>query len=138
MALLAVNGCGARQPTAGCPHIINIDQDKVLPVEYWRDVTLGVVDISGSRIFGWVEVDIPRSRAGGIPREGLIDAAVSAVQNAGGNPLQGFHRPIAVFTHDWSRDDPNRPAGIPNWTANDPLKPCSKCNSRTSTGRFSR
>ena len=33
-------------------------------VQYWRDVSLGHVDISKSRIFGWIEVDIP-ARAGG-------------------------------------------------------------------------
>lgn len=32
-------------------------------VEYWRDASLGAIDITGSRV-GWVEVEIPRDKAG--------------------------------------------------------------------------
>jgi hypothetical protein len=32
-------------------------------VEYWRDVSLGMVDISGSQVFGWLEIDIARAKA---------------------------------------------------------------------------
>ncbi len=56
-------------------------------VEYWRDVSLGHIDISKSCIFGWIKVDIPRAQAGGFPgssppgpgRSGLVDAAIRAV-----------------------------------------------------------
>lgn len=55
-------------------------------VEYWREVSLGAIDITGSRVFGWVELEIPRNKAGGaansVPpgpgRSGLIDFAVNA------------------------------------------------------------
>lgn len=81
-------------------------------VEYWRDASLGVIDITGSRVFGWVEVEIPRDQAGGssvtMPvgpgRAGLVDFAISAVQRAGGDPLQGFHSQIAIYTQNWSKD----------------------------------
>jgi len=97
-------------------------------VEYWKDVSLGCIDITGSRVFGWVEVDIPREAAGGAPpngpgRKGLVDAAIRAVQATGGDPLKGFHSQISVYTENWSRDDPGRPSGIPAWTADDPLMP---------------
>ncbi len=97
-------------------------------VEYWRDVSLGSVDVTGSQVFGWVEVDIPRSAAGGGPpagpgRAGLVDAAIRAAQAAGFDPLAGFHSQIAVYTENWSNDDPARPAGTPTWQNDDPLKP---------------
>ena len=38
-------------------------------IEYWRDISLGAIDISASRIFGWVELDLERKDAGGVPRE---------------------------------------------------------------------
>lgn len=90
-------------------------------VEYWRDTTLGVVDIGGSQVFGWVTTGLTRGAAGGAAREDLIDAAVRAAERDG-HPISTFHRPIAVFTRDWSADDPARPAGYPNWTPADPLK----------------
>jgi len=98
-------------------------------VEYWRGASLGAVDITGSRVFDWVEIDIPRAGAGGTKgqggpgREGLIDAAVAAVRRTGADPVRDFHKPIAVLTRDWARDDPQRPAGEPSWSADDPLKP---------------
>jgi hypothetical protein len=85
-------------------------------IEYWRDVSLGAIDITGSRIFGWVEVEIPRKKAGGTPpgpngttppgpgRSGLVDFAISAVQREGGDPLGGFHSQIAIYAHNWSKD----------------------------------
>lgn|GEM_PF-2939799 len=95
-------------------------------VEYWRDVSLGAIDILGSRVFGWVNVAIPRSQAGGVPtsvppgpgRSGLIDLAINAVKaSAGSNALDGFLGPIAVYAHNWSKD--NVPPGTtwetPGW-----------------------
>lgn len=81
-------------------------------VEYWRDVSLGAIDITGSHVFGWVEVDIPREKAGGTPtsvppgpgRSGLIDAAIRAVQQSGADPSTNFHCQIAVYTQNWSKD----------------------------------
>jgi hypothetical protein len=76
-------------------------------VEYWRDVSLGVIDISQSRVFGWVEIDIPRAKAGvgsGENRSTLVRRAVEAVQRAGGDPLEGFHSQIAVYTENWAKD----------------------------------
>jgi hypothetical protein len=91
-------------------------------VEYWRDVSLGVIDITGSKVFGWVEVEIPRDKAGGAPdsvppgpgRSGLISYAVNAVKLSEGNDaLNGFLGPIAVYTQNWSKDD--APPGA-NWS----------------------
>ncbi len=92
-------------------------------VEYWRDVSLGAIDISGSRVFGWLEIDIPRDKAAGVPpagpgRSGLVDAAIRAVQSKGDDPLNGFHSQIAVYTQNWSKD--GAPAGAdwstPEWS----------------------
>lgn len=95
-------------------------------VEYWRDVSLGVIDITGSRVFGWVAVEIPRDKAGGSPtsvppgpgRSGLIDYAVNALKRSeGDDALKGFLGPIAVYTQNWSKD--GAPAGAdwstPGW-----------------------
>jgi hypothetical protein len=91
-------------------------------VEYWRDASLGAIDISGSRVFGWVEVDIPREKAAA-GRTALANAAIRAVkQSNGDSALDGFFGQIAVYTQNWTKDDSNRPPGYPNWQANDPLK----------------
>jgi hypothetical protein len=83
-------------------------------VEYWRDVSLGVIDISGSKVFGWVEVEISRDKAGGAPdsmppgpgRTGLTNYALNAVKRQEGeNALNGFLGPIVVYTQNWSKDD---------------------------------
>jgi hypothetical protein len=73
-------------------------------VEYWHDVSLGTLDISGSRILGWVELDMKREDAGGKRREVLIDAAIAAARRAGLDPTTGFHSQIAVLTHNWAKD----------------------------------
>jgi len=73
-------------------------------VEYWRDVSMGGVDVTGSRVFDWVEIDIARINAGGIGRAALIDAAISACQRRGDDPLSRFHSQIAVYTHNWAKD----------------------------------
>src|SRR5262245_17060405 len=39
-------------------------------VEYYRSASLGAVDITGSRVFDWVEIDIPRDKAGGTREQG--------------------------------------------------------------------
>ena len=88
-------------------------------VEYWRDASLGVVDITGSKVFGWVEIEIPRERAGGAAssnppgpgRSGLIDHAVNAVkQSLGDHALDGLLGPIAVYTQNWAIDGAPPPA----------------------------
>lgn len=85
-------------------------------VEYWRDVSLGVIDISGSRCFGWVEVEIARSDAGGAPssmppgpgRTGLTTVAVNALKRRDGDQvLDGLVGPIAVYTENWEKDVPD-------------------------------
>jgi hypothetical protein len=92
-------------------------------VEYWRDASLGAVDITGSQVFGWVEVDIPRGQAA-VGRMGLANAAIRAVQQLNGsNALGGFYGQIAVYTQNWTQDDSNRPSGFPSWEPDDPLKP---------------
>ena len=95
-------------------------------VEYWRDVSLGAIDITGSRVFGWVEVEIPRDKAGGTSasnppgpgRSGLIDYAVNALKRREGNDvLNGFLGPIAVYAHNWSKDGapPGADWSTPGW-----------------------
>ena len=81
-------------------------------VEFWRDASLGAVDIRGTMVFDWVSVKIPRSRAGGSSittppgpgRSGLVDAAIQAVRDAGGDAETGFHSQIAVYIENWSED----------------------------------
>lgn len=83
-------------------------------IEYWRDASLGAVDITGSRVFGWVDVDVRRSEAGGDPgsvppgigRGPLIEAAIRALKSATGDPgvLQPFYSVVSVYPYDWSRD----------------------------------
>ena len=65
---------------------------------------MGAVDVTGSRVFDWVEVDLKRSDVGGINRSMLIDAAIRAVQLRGDDPLTGFHSQISVYTHNFSKD----------------------------------
>jgi hypothetical protein len=95
-------------------------------VEYWRDVSLGVIDITGSKVFGWVEVEIPRDKAGGalksMPpgpgRSGLINYAINAVKRSeGDDALKGLLGPIAVYTQNWSKDGapPGASWKTPGW-----------------------
>jgi hypothetical protein len=81
-------------------------------VEYWRDASLGSIDITGSRVFGWIEVEIPRDKAGGAPdsmppgpgRRGLATYAINAVKRQEGeDALNGFLGPIAIYTQNWSK-----------------------------------
>ena len=48
-------------------------------VDFWRDASLGKVDVSGTRFFGWVTVDIARADAGYVdkPPPGLKTFRVS-------------------------------------------------------------
>lgn len=87
-------------------------------VEYWRDVSLGAVDVGGTRVFPWVEVEIARSEAGGtagsIPpgpgRTGLARFAVNALKRRDGDRvLDGLLGPIVIYTENWSK--PDVPAG---------------------------
>ena len=73
-------------------------------VEYWRDVSLGALDISKSQVFGWVELEITRAEAGGRSRTNLVREARKAARNAGIDVETDFSSQIAFFTHDWSRD----------------------------------
>jgi hypothetical protein len=85
-------------------------------VEYWRDASLGAIDITGSRVFGPVMVDIPRTAAGvgdGEDRRTLLRRAIQAAQRSGHDPLTGFHGQIAVYTENWSKR--GAPAGA-DWS----------------------
>lgn len=85
-------------------------------IEYWHDVSLGAVDISGSRVLGWFELDFERKDAA-IGRGRLIDAAVAAANRSGVDPVTGYYRQIAVFTHDWTKDGapPGADWSTPGW-----------------------
>lgn len=95
-------------------------------VEFWRDASLGHVDISKSRIFGWVEVDIPRANAGGFPgstppgpgRVGMVDAGIRAVLAQDPRALDGMAGQITVYNENWSSDTVpanQQFAGSPFW-----------------------
>jgi hypothetical protein len=92
-------------------------------VEYWRDASLGAIDITGSRVFDWIEVDIPRDKAGGSNlttpvgpgRSGLVDAAIRAVLQQGQNRLDGFFSQIAIYTENWSKDGVTQDGDWANW-----------------------
>jgi hypothetical protein len=82
-------------------------------VEYWRDVSLGAIDITGSRVFGWVEIEIPRSSAAGSPKSsppgpgrlGLANYAVNAVKRLSGeHALDGLFGSIAIYSQNFSKD----------------------------------
>jgi hypothetical protein len=93
-------------------------------IEYWRDVSLGAIDISGSKVFGWVELEIPREKAGGSSitspvgpgRVGLNDFAVKAVQRNGGDPIKGFQGQIAIYTQNWSKDGVTQDGDWKDWS----------------------
>lgn len=93
--------------------------------EFWRDASLGVIDLSGSRVFDWVELEIPLSQGGtgaGTTRGTTVDYAVNAVRRRNEDPVTGFHGQIAIITRNWTVD--NVPAGSPDWgNPNDPLIP---------------
>ncbi|TDF59518.1 hypothetical protein [Cupriavidus sp. L7L] len=90
-------------------------------IEYWHEVSHGGVDVTGSRVFGWVETDIRRIDAGGIGRAALIDAGIRAAQARGDDPLTGFHSQIVVYTRNWAKDgappgaDWRNPEWAPFW-----------------------
>jgi hypothetical protein len=87
-------------------------------VEYWRDASLGAIDIAGSRVFGWLEVDITRSN-GAVGRVGLADAAIRALQQSNGSDaLSGFFGQIAVYTQNWTKDGapPGADWQTPGWS----------------------
>lgn len=93
-------------------------------IEYWQDVSLGSIDIVGSKVSPqWVELEILRSQAGGIGRTAMVNFAIEAAKRNGFNPVDGFHSQIAIIIHNWSNDDPQRPPGTPTWKDDDPLKP---------------
>jgi hypothetical protein len=76
-------------------------------VEYWRDASLGTISITGSKVFGWVELDLERAKAGigsGTTRSTTVDAAIRAVTLHDPNALKGFFSQIAVLTTNWAKD----------------------------------
>ena len=85
-------------------------------VDFWRDASLGKVDVSGTRFFGWIEVDIARADAGyvehpppGVPqvdRTVLTNAAIRAVQAADGDPITGFFKQISLYMYGRTKDGP--------------------------------
>jgi len=92
-------------------------------VEFWRDASLGAIDIRGTRVFNWVTVEVPRSQAGGSPitvptgpgRSGLVDAAIRAVRDAGGDAETGFHSQIAIYVENWSKDGVDQSDDFAAW-----------------------
>ena len=75
-------------------------------VDFWRDASLGKVDVSGTQFFGWIEVDIARADAGydgtlpedqRITRTVLTNKAIRAVQDARGDPITGFVSQISLY-----------------------------------------
>ncbi len=73
-------------------------------IEYWHDVSLGAIDVSGSKVFGWVELNLLRRNAGGLGRRALIDSAILACRRENIDAESGFHSQIAVFMDNWSVD----------------------------------
>ncbi len=87
-------------------------------VEYWRDASLGSIDITGSRVFGWTKVDLRRDQAGSpTGRLQLTDAAIRGVQAAGGDPITGFHTQLSIYLHNWTKDGapPGSTWQTPGW-----------------------
>lgn len=75
--------------------------------EYWRDASLGAIALTGSKVFGWLELDIKRENAGigsGTTRSTLVDAAIRAAARNDPDALKGFFSEIAVLTHNWAKD----------------------------------
>jgi hypothetical protein len=77
-------------------------------VEYWRDASLGVIDVSGSRVFPWIEVSLTRKQGGFPPtmRQDLTNAGISAIQNSTdpltgkpGDPITGFFNQISCYMY---------------------------------------
>jgi hypothetical protein len=78
-------------------------------VEYWQDVSLGRVDVNGTRVFGWVDVDMPRAAAGYPPtrRGDLTAAAIRAVQAQkapDNDPITGFYNQISLYMYRKTAD----------------------------------
>lgn len=95
-------------------------------VEYWRDASLGAIDISGSKVFDWIDVDLTRTK-GAAGRVALAKAGERAIlRKFGSHALDGFYGHIAIYSQNWTNDDPARPAGSPTWTSSDPLAPWYK------------
>ena len=77
-------------------------------VEYWHDVSLGALDISRSRVVGWIELEIERKDACKYKRDQLVGKAMlSCIKK--GISFKHIDSYIAVFTHNFSVD--GAPAG---------------------------
>ncbi len=70
-------------------------------VDYWWDASLGKIDVAGTRVFGWMEVDMTRAQAGYPPTErgDLTAAAIRAVQLKKGDPITGFFNQISIYMY---------------------------------------
>lgn len=77
-------------------------------VEYWQDASLGKIDVSGTRVFPWIEVSLTRKQGGFPPttREDLTNAGISAIQNSTdpltgkpGDPITGFFNQISCYMY---------------------------------------
>jgi hypothetical protein len=100
--------------------------------DYWHDASLGKVDVSGSRVFDWRNVAMKTSDAGGSDkttppgpgRQGLIKAAIEAVQRDGLDPIADFHSQLSVYLRNvsgkppgWVGDPPpDVGSGTPGWS----------------------
>lgn len=73
-------------------------------IKYWHDISLGRIDVSESKVYGWVELDLERKDAGGMNRRDLVEAAIIACENNNIDVVSGFHCQMAVFQNNWSVD----------------------------------
>jgi hypothetical protein len=101
-------------------------------VEYYRDASLGIIDITGSAVFGWVKLSITAAQAGqgtttnpGPHRADTVNYAIAAAKAAGLDPVTGFFNQIAIINRNWTQDslEVSLKGQSPNWQAGDPLTP---------------
>jgi hypothetical protein len=75
-------------------------QDLVTPgtgglADYWRDISHGLLDLTGSKVFGWYKIAAAPGDLPGIGRGDLVGRAKTAAANAGVD-LSGFEHVLAV------------------------------------------
>lgn len=122
-------------------------------VNYWRDVSFGAIDLSGSNVFDWVELDIKREETD-YRRQPIIEAGIKAVPSV----VAEFHSQIFVIPYGWSKSCPECLSNEweicvycpnPNCTISDPkkivahntklidyIKTCPNCKSELKQGIF--
>ena len=85
-------------------------------VEYWQDASLGKIDVSGTRVFPWIEVSLTRQQGGFPPtrRQDLTNAGISAIQNSTdpltgkpGDPITGFFNQISCYMYRYNGEGKN-------------------------------